>query len=174
MITSRIPAVTIVLAAATTIGPLAGCTGAPSTYIGSTAAATQPSASAPNTRSSASAAAPNQMSGAYKVVTGAPDDVPNRWVFTPCGDGCADVDIPEGDSTAHARARVVDNQWTLDKPAHSAVRCGDGSSGPGTAHFSWNPVTLTGRYWGSPKSGACGSSQASDTQLVPLTLTKVS
>jgi len=113
------------------------------------------------------------MKGSYKVVTGPVGTLPVTWVFTPCGDGCAEVEMGEDGSGQRATARYVNFQWTIDVHTTGALQCGDGTHVPGTAHYSWNPDTLEGRYWSTADSSRpCGYQQSLDTYPVPLTLNK--
>jgi hypothetical protein len=113
-----------------------------------------------------------QMNGPYKVVAGTAGTPPVTWVFTPCGDGCAKVEMGGDASDQRATARYVNMNWTIDKHSLRALQCGDGTSVPGTAHYSWNPDTLEGRYWSTAdSSNPCGYGQSLDTYPVPLTLT---
>jgi hypothetical protein len=115
-----------------------------------------------------------KMEGSYKVVAGPPGTLPVTWIFTPCGDGCAEVEMGSRDGSGQrATARYIHPQWTIDLHSTGALQCGDGTSVPGTAHYSWNPDTLEGRYWStSDSSHPCGYEQSLDTYPVPLTLTK--
>lgn len=166
---SRGAAAAVVATAVTMIGSVAGCAGAPPGYLD------RPAPASPSSTSATTSATPvNEINGAYSVVTGDPDDShPTTWVFTSCGDGCAQVEIPDGDSKNHASARYVKTQWTVHLHLNAAVQCGDGSFGPGIAHYSWNPDTLKGRYWATSDAHVCGSPEPFDTYPVPLTLTKI-
>jgi hypothetical protein len=114
-----------------------------------------------------------KMAGSYKVVTGPPGTLPVTWVFTPCGDGCAEVEMGEEGSSQRGTARYTNLQWTIDVHTTGALQCGDGTHVPGTAHYSWNPDTLEGRYWSTADSSRpCGYEQSLDTYPVPLTLNK--
>ena len=113
------------------------------------------------------------MTGSYQVTMGSdPDSDTETWVFTSCGDGCAQVEFPKRTSRENATARYIEIQWTLNVHRQGAVQCGDGSFGPGTAHYTWNPDTLKGRYWASADAGVCGNSAPFDTDPVPLKLEK--
>jgi hypothetical protein len=113
------------------------------------------------------------MQGPYKVVTGPPGTSPVTWVFTPCGDGCAEVEMGEEGSSQRGTARYLTFQWMIDVHTTGSLQCGDGTHVPGTAHYSWNPDTLEGRYWSTADSSRpCGYEQSLDTYPVPLTLTK--
>lgn len=119
----------------------------------------------------ASQTAAPQMQGPYKVIAGPPGTPPVTWIFTPCGNGCAAVAM-EG-SSQQATARYINLNWTIDVHTTGALQCGDGTHVPGTAHYSWNPDTLQGRYWSTADSSRpCGYEQSLDTFPVPLTLTK--
>jgi hypothetical protein len=112
------------------------------------------------------------MEGEYKVVAGPQGTASVTWVFTPCGDGCAEVDMGGQGSAQRATARYLKNNWIIDAHSNAAVQCGDGTFVPGTAHYSWNPDTLQGRYWSTSDSRPCGNDEPLDTYPVPLTLTK--
>jgi hypothetical protein len=113
-----------------------------------------------------------RIEGPYKVVAGGPDTPPVTWIFTACGDGCAQVEIGGEGSSQRATARYVNMNWTVDMHSTHALQCGDGTPVPGTAHYSWNPDTLEGRYWSTAdRSSPCGYEQSLDTYPVPLTLT---
>jgi hypothetical protein len=157
-------AVVIISGTATLIAPIAGCHDRPADTRSLRAPAKAPEAPAPPV---------NEIDGAYQVVTGRPDDThSNRWVFASCGNGCAQVDIPDGGSTNHGMARYVNQQWVINVHTRAAIQCGDGSFAGGTEHFSWNPDTLKGRYWSSSDAQACGQPEPFDTDPVPLTLTR--
>jgi hypothetical protein len=114
-----------------------------------------------------------KMQGPYKVVAGPPGTLPVTWVFTPCGDGCAEVEMGGQVSSQRATARYINMQWTIHVHTTGALQCADGTHIPGTAHYSWNPDTLEGRYWSTADSSRpCGYEQSLDTYPVPLTLTK--
>lgn len=75
-------------------------------------------------------------------------------------------------SSQRATARYVEKNWAMDVHSTRALQCGDGTFVPGTAHYSWNPDTLKGRYWSTADSSSpCGYEQSLDTYPVPLTLT---
>lgn len=153
-----IPAVAIVATAV-------GCAGAPAKH------STRPTTSSPSSTSTSPA---TQMDGRYWAVTYYSDGShPNTWVFTSCGDGCADLDIAQGGSSDHAVARYVNNQWTVEVRSRGAIQCGDGTTGPGVAHYTWNPDTLKGRYWSTSDAHVCGNPDPVETDPVPLTLTKI-
>jgi hypothetical protein len=158
---SRVAAFMIILL--TTVG----CGALPSkTIVGHPAGTSRSQASAPQP-------APPKMEGSYKVVTGPPGTLPVTWVFIPCGDGCADVEMGEEGSSQRGTARYVNFQWTIDVHTTGALQCGDGTHVPGTAHYSWNPDTLEGRYWSTADiSRPCGYEPSLDTYPVPLTLKK--
>lgn len=153
------------IAAALMIATTVGCAGVPARISGRPMPASPASTSAPPV---------NQMSGRYWAVTGDRTDVhPNTWVFTSCGDGCAQLDITQGESSDHAVARYVNDQWTVEVRSRTAIQCGDGTTGPGVAHYSWNPITLKGRYWATSDARVCGNPDPLETYPVPLTLTKI-
>jgi hypothetical protein len=143
-----------------------GCGALPSTTAGHPVAASRGQAPSPEPP-------PPKMQGSYKVVAGPPGTLPVTWVFTPCGDGCAQVEMGGEGSSQRGTARYVNVQWTLDVHTTGALQCGDGTHVPGTAHYSWNPDTLEGRYWSTADSSSpCGYEQSLDTYPVRLTLTK--
>jgi hypothetical protein len=144
-----------------------GCGALPSkTVVGHPAGTSRSQAAAPQP-------ALPKMEGSYKVVAGLPGTLPVTWVFTPCGDGCADVEMGEEGSSQRGTARYVNFQWTIDVHTTGALQCGDGTHVPGTAHYSWNPDTLEGRYWSTADSSRpCGYEPSLDTYPVPLTLKK--
>jgi hypothetical protein len=113
------------------------------------------------------------MEGHYQVVAGDPGDTaPETWVFTPCGDGCATAEMGGEGSRRRATARYINKQWIIDMHVGAAVQCGDGTSVPGTVHYSWNPDTLEGRYWSTADISPCGKDNPLDSYPVPLKLTK--
>ena len=157
---SRVAAFVIILL--TTVG----CGALPSKNVGHPAGTSRSQASAPQP-------ALPKIEGSYKVVTGPPGTSPVTWVFTPCGDGCAEVEMGEKGSSQRGTARYIKFQWTIHVHTTGALQCGDGTHVPGTAHYSWNPDTLEGRYWSTADgSRPCGYEQSLDTYPVPLTLTK--
>jgi hypothetical protein len=159
-LTSRVAAFMIILL--TTVG----CGALPSKTVGHPAGTSRSQASAPQP-------ALPKMEGSYKVVTGPPGTLPVTWVFTPCGDGCAEVEMGEEGSSQRGTARYINFQWTIDVHTTGSLQCGDGTHVPGIAHYSWNPDTLEGRYWSTADSSRpCGYEQSLDTYPVPLTLTK--
>ncbi|OBK40318.1 hypothetical protein A5658_22050 [Mycobacterium sp. 1245111.1] len=93
-------------------------------------------------------------------------------MFTPCGESCAQVDMSGPGAAQRATARYIKLDWIIDAHSNAAVQCGDGTFVPGTAHYSWNPDTLQGRYWSTADSRPCGNDESLDTYPVPLTLTK--
>ncbi|MCV7101586.1 hypothetical protein [Mycobacterium palustre] len=112
----------------------------------------------------------NQMSGRFTAVE--QGDPPAVWTFTSCGNGCAEVKFADGRT---AVATLDNGQWTLDELDNpTAIKCtADGSEKPGTAHYSWDPTTLTGQTWATDDSGACGAVRGIDTAGVPFSLTPV-
>lgn len=112
-----------------------------------------------------------KMEGSYRVIAGPPGTIPVTWEFTPCGDGCAQVEMGQA-SGQRATARYINMNWSIDLHSNAALQCGNGTYVPGTAHYSWNPDTLQGRYWSTADSHPCGNDQSLDTYPVPLTLTK--
>jgi hypothetical protein len=158
-LTSRVAAFMIILL--TTVG----CGALPSKTVRHPAGTTHSQASTPQP-------ALPKMEGSYKVVTGPPGTLPVTWVFTPCGDGCAEVEMGEEGSSQRGTPRYLNIQWTIDVHTTGALQCGDGTHVPGTAHYSWNPDTLEGRYWSTADSSRpCGYEQSLDTYPVPLTMT---
>ncbi|MGH3636502.1 MAG: hypothetical protein ACRDTS_20920 [Mycobacterium sp.] len=129
-----------------------------------------PSPAPPVGPSPASATA-TEMSGPYTALE--EGDVPAVWMFTPCGNGCAEVTFPDG---RIAQADVENGVWRLDEVDNAtAIKCtADGSENPGTAHYSWDPNTLAGETWATDDSGACGAVPGSDTAAVPFNLTAAS
>lgn len=114
-----------------------------------------------------------KMEGSFNVVAGPAGTPTETWIFTSCGDGCADVQIGGQGSNQRATARYVGVAWTIDLHSTTALQCGNGTHVPGTAHYSWNPDTLEGRYWSTADGGQpCGYGQSLDTYPVPLKLTK--
>ena len=98
-------------------------------------------------------------------------DPPAVWIFTPCGSGCADVLFADGRT---AQATIDRGQWRLDDVGNStAIKCtADGTQSPGSAHYSWDPITLAGQVWATDDSGACGALPGTDTAGVPFNLTR--
>ncbi|BBZ11743.1 hypothetical protein [Mycobacterium branderi] len=126
------------------------------------------SAQAPPAEPPAASATPNGISGTFLAVE--EGDPPAQWVFTSCGDNCTEVTLPDG------RARLVYmelGQWRMDDLDNvNAVKCtADGSEHLGTAHYSWDPTTLTGEAWATDDTGACGETAGTDTDSVPFSLT---
>jgi hypothetical protein len=156
-LTARVAAIVIILVTT------AGCGGSPSK---SHAHRTSTSP----TQTTAHEAGVPQMNGPYNVVKGDAGTPPVTWVFDPCGDGCAEVEM-EG-SRQRATARYVKMNWIVDVHSPDALQCGDGTPVPGTAHYTWNPDNLEGRYWSTADSDRpCGYGQSLDTYPVPLKLT---
>lgn len=116
-------------------------------------------------------ATPTSMSGSFTATE--EGSAPAVWTFTPCGDGCVTVTFADGRKSS---ANLSDGQWRLDELDNpTAVKCvSDGSEHPGSAHFSWDPVTLVGQTWATDDSGACNALPGLDTDGVSFTLTPVS
>ena len=110
-----------------------------------------------------------EMSGPYMAQEAG--DPPAMWIFTPCGKGCADVLFADGGT---AQATMDHGQWRLDDVGNStAIKCtADGTQSPGSAHYSWDPITLAGQVWATDDSGACGALPGTDTTGVPFNLTR--
>jgi hypothetical protein len=106
----------------------------------------------------APASAVPAMSGHYVVTETPPgtgQTTTNDWYFTPCGDGCADVQVG---GAPYGQARLVNGQWTLDGPG--ATVCPDGTKVP-NAHveqFTWDPSTLAGTARITENFATCGTS----------------
>lgn len=143
----------------------ASCAGSPAKIVAHPTDASRSQASVP-------VAALPQMNGPYKVVAGDPGTPPVTWIFTSCGDGCAQVEMGGEGSGRRTMARYTDMNWTIEIHSTRALQCGDGTFLPGTTHYSWNPDTLQGRSWStSDNTRPCGYEQSLDTDPVPLTLT---
>jgi hypothetical protein len=111
-----------------------------------------------------------ELSGAYWATEiGDPAEV---WTFSPCGHECAEVVFADGRS---ARARVDRGQWRVDDVGNdTAIKCtADGTQSIGSAHYSWDPITLAGQVWATDDTGACGVLPGTDTTGVPFSLTAV-
>lgn len=126
------------------------------------------SAPAPPAGPPPASATPNAISGRFLAVE--EGDPPAQWEFTSCGDNCTEVTLPDG------RARLVFmevGKWRMDDLDNdNAVKCSaDGSEHLGTAHYSWDPMTLTGEAWATDDTGACGETPGTDTDSVPFSLT---
>jgi hypothetical protein len=95
------------------------------------------------------------MSGHYIETETAPTGLSttNDWYVTPCGDGCAFVDII---AIGMFQARLVNGQWTMDTTGNAV--CGDGSQVPNALsdHYAWDPNTLAGIVQLSNNVPACG------------------
>jgi hypothetical protein len=80
--------------------------------------------------------------------------VTSDWYVTPCGDGCASVAVTPGGPAQ--QAHLVNGQWTLDST--ESVDCDNGTSVPNatTAHYTWDPNTLTGTIQTTDVLPACG------------------
>jgi hypothetical protein len=128
-------------------------------------------APAPPAEPSSGSATANEMSGPFAAVE--EGDPPATWMFRPCGNGCAEVTFADGRT---AVATLDNGQWRLDELDNAtAIKCtADGSENPGTAHYSWDPTTLTGQTWATDDSGACGALPGIDTAGVPFKLTPAS
>lgn len=97
-------------------------------------------------------------------------DPPEPWMFASCGNGCAAVTFPDGQTR---EADLENGQWRLDDVNNAnAVKCAsDGTEHPGSAHYSWDANTLIGQVWATDDTGACGSVPGDDTTPVPFNLT---
>jgi prepilin-type processing-associated H-X9-DG protein len=111
------------------------------------------------------------MSGSYTAQEAG--DPPAVWTFTPCGNGCANIVFADGRT---GQATIDRGQWRLDDVGNdSAIKCtADGTQNPGTAHYSWDPITLAGQVWATDDTGACGALPGTDTVEVPFNLTRAS
>ena len=115
-------------------------------------------------------AAPNDMNGTYtSQVDGLSGSI--NITFTPCGDGCAFAVFPNGGGMT--QAHLDGGQWTMTLPNPNGFVCADGSYHPGEAHYAWDANSLTGSYWNTDTTGACGP-VGGGTNPSALTLTKVS
>ena len=98
----------------------------------------------------------SEMNGHYTYTeTDAAGQAANSdWYVTPCGDGCASVALTPGGPTK--QAHIVDGQWVLDSTDN--LECEDGTSAPNatTAHFTWDPNTLTGTVVSTDVVPVCG------------------
>jgi len=93
-----------------------GCGALPSKTVGHPAGTSRSQASAPQS-------ALPKMEGSYKVVAGPPGTLPVTWVFTPCGDDCAEVEMGQEGSSQRETARYINFQWTIDVHATGALQC---------------------------------------------------
>lgn len=117
----------------------------------------------------ASAAPGPEMNGTYNSqVGGLSGGV--LITFTPCGDGCAQAVF--ANSGGMTQAHLDGGQWTMTLPNPNGFQCSDGSYHPGEAHYSWDAIALSGSYWNTDTTGACGPAGAGTAQS-SLTLTKV-
>jgi hypothetical protein len=114
-------------------------------------------------------AAPSEMSGTYNSqVAGLSGSI--NITFTPCGDGCAFAVFPNGGGMT--QAHLDGGQWAMTLPNPNGFVCTDGSYHPGEAHYAWDANSLTGSYWNTDTTGACGP-VGGGTNPSGLTLTKV-
>ena len=79
----------------------------------------------------------------------------NDWYATPCGDGCAEIAVGEP-STPTVQAKMANGQWSMDTVSHEV--CADGTAVPEafSAHYLWDPHTLTGTVRTTNQIAACG------------------
>jgi hypothetical protein len=104
----------------------------------------------------ATAWADTTMSGHYIETETGPAPYTSDWYVTPCGDGCASI-IKAGGGGRPSQAHLVDGQWTVDTTGGPAI-CPDGTSVPDavSAHYTWDPNTLTGTVQTTNTAPACG------------------
>jgi hypothetical protein len=104
-----------------------------------------------------SAWADTTMSGHYieTITTPSGKTMTHDWYITPCGEGCADIQLP----IEPGRAHLVNGQWTMD--GDDDTTCADGTSFPNglTAHYAWDPNTLAGTLQATTKTALCGFPQ---------------
>jgi hypothetical protein len=113
-----------------------------------------------------------RLSGRYTMTETLPDNghgITQVWIFTPCGDGCADQSV-EGHSWS-SRANLSDGFWTWDAIGIGIV-CPDGSriTDAGNAHYAIDATTLRGTAhmtWNRVCPGA-GQSTAPNTNNITL------
>lgn len=93
------------------------------------------------------------------------------WVVTPCGPGCATV-VASGPriKSWSATAQFVNGKWQITVSRPDAVKCPDGSTAPGTTHYSVDG-SLTGGTLVTDYGAVCGG-QPGTTPIDVLTLTK--
>jgi hypothetical protein len=108
--------------------------------------------------SSTGAPAASVMKGHYIETTTngtSGQSVHNDWYVTPCGDGCADIAVGEP-STPPVQAKLINDQWSMDTVSHEV--CADGIKVPEafSAHYLWDPHTLTGTIRTTNQIAACG------------------
>jgi hypothetical protein len=116
------------------------------------------------------------MSGTYRFE--AQNSPSEPWIFTSCGDGCAETHFladPRFQSPAETvQAHLVNGQWTMDDP-HNAVACPDRTTlQPASSHYTWDPFTLAGTQLNTTTAAGCyGGVGVVETPLA-FHLTKVS
>ncbi len=120
-------------------------------------ASTAPTSTAPTSTARTALAAP-VMKGHYTETTTngtSGQSTHNDWYATPCGDGCAKIAVGEP-STPTVEAKIVNGQWSMDTVSHEV--CADGTTVPEafSAHYLWDPHTLTGTVRTTNQIAACG------------------
>lgn len=108
------------------------------------------------------AVADTQMSGHYTETTTNRESgqtITNHWFFTPCGDGCATVQLCDNtkrENCENAKAQLSDGRWKMDV-SDIDVGCPDGSVIPKAArfHYEWNPSSLAGTGEGTREGPGC-------------------
>lgn len=108
------------------------------------------------------ATADTQMSGHYTETTTNREGgqtITNHWFFTPCGDGCATVQLCDNakrENCESAKAQLSGGRWKMDV-SDIDVGCPDGSVIPKAArfHYEWNPSSLAGTGEGTREGPGC-------------------
>lgn len=83
----------------------------------------------------------------------------NHWFFTPCGQGCASVqvcDTEKREGCTSTQARLTKRRWEMDV-SHIDIACPNGLIIPDATsfHYGWNPDTLEGVGEGTRYGPGC-------------------
>ena len=97
---------------------------------------------------------PDDLSGTYTVTYD--DGLVRTWTATSCGQGCADVEQTPKPFGAKAKARLNDNQWTIEVSSPTETECGDGTKFPGITTWTWDASTQKGSSRTEQIVDACG------------------
>jgi hypothetical protein len=127
------------------------------------------------TAASTAWADPPTMSGNYTLDF--PGNPPTTYmvVFTPCGPGCTNAQIPNTPNYFDGQAHLSNAQWAMDVPDPHAIACADGSEHPGVHHDVWDANTLQGAQWATAPSNPCAGDAPGPLTTSPqkFTLTRV-
>lgn len=130
--------------------------------------------------SATAGADPGDMSGHYVETSTNRDSggtSTNHWFFTPCGQGCASVQVCDNEKRegcTSAQARLVKGRWEMDV-SHVDIACPNGAIIPDATSFyyTWNPDTLRGTGEGTRYGPGCPGGITPPSTTTDVTLKAV-